>query len=221
MEQLAAWQEHEAREAFHTYEIWEGIRRHFNYDAYNWDDYGPMKNLKYENFVKNAQFWQFVKLHRKFKGKQHMLIAHCAANFMHNKKFFIRSAFTKNAEAVTRKYIAENEDFLYNFKNWVEENLESEMRKENVLSFKSMVKPEGNLEPWLIDAIESGAVPMWLAVFFDSMTNFTAYYNVKYKDNFIWQAVHRDIKKARPFYVFDTEEAKVWFIGWLRKKGLN
>ncbi len=221
MPELAEWQMHEAREAFFTYKVWEGIRRHFNYEKYDWEEYGPMQNLKFETFIKNKQFWEFVKLHRRFKGDTAMLIAHCAANFMVNKKFFIRGATGKKHVEITRRYVAENEDFLTNFKRWVIDEVPGLMERENETSFRNMLMAQDFDDSWLLRAIETKQIPMWLVIFFERMTNFRVAYNKAYKDHFVWNGLSLEILKARPFYVFDTEEAKVWFINWLREQGLN
>lgn len=207
--------------AFWTYKIWEGIRRHFNYKNYDWDDYGPLANAKFSTFENHRHRWAFVKLHRRFRGREAELIAHLAANFMLNKKFYIINALSKAALDNTKEYIRDNEDFQYNFRNWMSTYIPLALKKNRTNSFESLVKPDGSKPTWLFNALVNDEIPLWVAVGLDRMLRFQPRYHQVYGDNFVWYEAEAKLIKAYPFYVFDIDESKQWALRWIRENGYN
>lgn len=221
MDELTIYEKLELEPAFETFKVFHGVRSHFNYENYDWEDYGPQSNLKFDNFLKNKHRWQYVKLGRQNK-KLEMLIAHCAANFMANPKFHVRSAFTKKSKDVTKKYISENEDFDYNFKNWVKEDLQHLMREKNQTSFKKMLLPsDDGTDPLFMQMMIDGEIPMWLMIALDRMIGFKTAYNNRYSGrNPFWDDLSFKLKKAYPFYVYDVKETRDWFTRTLKRNGV-
>lgn len=214
----------ELEDSFITYQIWEGIRSHFAYDKYNWEDYGPKSNLKFENYMNHKHRMHFLKLHRRFKGKRGELTAHIAANFMVNPKFFIMSALSKEAFKNALEYNAIFEDFELNFRQWVMVNIPVIMQEHNVTSFMELIRVKEYDEPWLLSAISNNDVPEWFAVGLDLMINYRVRYNEAYSEHFVWQGNSKRISKLLPWFPFNDAEInslRVWLTKFLKEKGLN
>lgn len=218
---ITQYEKLELEDAFWTYKVWEGIRRHFNYDNYSWDDYGPMANAKLTTFMGHRHRWAYVKLHRRFRGNETGLICHVAANFMLNKKFYIINALSHQALANAKDYIRENEDFYYNLRLWTKNYIGPAVERSKTNSMMSLIKPVGTQPSWLLKQLLTGDMPMGLAVGLDRILHYQPAYHKVYKDNFAWTDFEYKLKKAYPFYVYDTDDAKLWLRNWVRENGYN
>lgn len=213
------WASMEYEAAMYTYQNFNAMRLHFQ-GKYDWHKHGAALKVKFETFVKRKDKNFFLKLHRRFEQyDEGMLIAHLAANFIENPKCWIQELLSKTADDRRKDFIAKNEAFPYEFRNWVQDTIPI-ICQQNNCKFLDLIRPQDGEMTWLQKAIIADKIPMHILVGFDRITGFINTYETQYEDDPMWQEINDYLKIVRGFYVFDYQPSARFLINFLKDNNL-
>jgi len=203
---LTQWQIMEYEKAFDVYCYYMAFKLHFTSKTFNYADYGPMTNYKFETFyAKEGQRKQFAKLARRFETSQREVLEnYMIANFVENPKVWVTGLTTKQAQQNYDNWRKLYENFAYNFIQAAEEYLFPAI-KETGLSFMGYFAPTRPdvQTPFMLD-IFTNRFPIWFVVAMNKVTGFIKTYDKVYKDDVFWDTNSFLLRKTNDV-VLDTD----------------
>lgn len=109
--------------AFHFYSIYKGLQLHFqNNSKYDFSAYGPLKNLKIENFENSNDRFQYIKLLKMFNEDEKRFIDYLSYVALKNGKVpYVRSLLDVNLyNEYIEKYDKQKSSILYSFNMFID-----------------------------------------------------------------------------------------------------
>lgn len=195
---ITEWQKMQFEHAFDVYCYYMAFKLHFTTPSFNYAEYGPMTNYKFETFFANeGKRKQFAKLARRFDHmEREVLENYMIANFVRNPKVWVTGLLTKQAQANYNEWRKLYENFAYNFMETAEELLFPAIRECN-LTFMGYFKPTNPAvhTPFLLDIV-ADRYPIWFVTAMNKVTGFINTYDAVYADDIYWQANSFMIKKT-------------------------
>lgn len=221
---ITEYQQREYEDAFDVYCYYMAFKLHFSKESFNYAEYGPMTNYKFETFfAKEGQRKQFARLARRFGHMQREVLEnYMIANFVKNPKVWVNGLLTKQAQAEYEDWRKLYENFSYNFMEAAQHYLFPAIRERN-LSFMQYFKPTDPSvhTPFMID-IFSERFPIWFVVAMHKVTGFLNTYGAVYKGDIYWEANSFLIRKTNDVVLErDTETLKRILREAIRAEGLG
>lgn len=195
---ITDWQRMEYEDAFRIYCIYMAIKLHFTKPDFNYADYGPMNNFKFETFyAKEGQRKQFGRLSRRFNRDEEWVIEnYIISNFVVNPKTWVTTLLSKQGEFNYQQWRQLYENFTYNFTKNCEDNLFPLIREHGV-QFMDYLKPKSpDVHTKLLEDIITKKLPVWFIIALHKVTGFINAYDQMYKDDIYWQAEAGFLKKV-------------------------
>lgn len=197
--EISVWERDQYAEAFKTYAYYLAIRLHFSEKKFNYAEYGPMPNLKFDTFYKNqGRCKQFAKLARRFSNLEDSVLEnYLIANFIKNPKVYVDALCTKNAQANYDDYRRIHENFTYNLLEKFEE-LVVPLCEERGLKFLDYVKTPGGdgIHTPFYDDIITDKFPVWFLVGLNRVLKIIDAYHTMYADDLWWAGTGNFLKKV-------------------------
>lgn len=192
------WQRMEYEDAFRIYCIYMAIKLHFTKADFNYADYGPMTNFKFDTFyAKEGQRKQFGRLSRRFNREEDWKIEnYIISNFVQNPKTWVTHLLSKQGEHNYQQWRQLYENFTYNFTRNCEENLFPLIRSHGV-GFMEYLKPSTpGCHTKLMEDIITKKLPVWFIIAIHKVTGFIDVYDNFYKDDIYWEAEAGFLRKV-------------------------
>lgn len=205
---ISDWQRMEYEDAFRVYCIYMAIKLHFTSPSFNYAEYGPMTNYKFETFyAKEGQRKQFGRLARRFHHDEECVIEnYIISNFVVNQKTWVTHLLTKQGEHHYQQWRQLYENFTYNFARNCEENLFPLIR-EHGIPFMEYLKPKSpDVHTKLMEDIITKKIPVWFLIAIHKVTGFLDAYDNMYRDNVFWQAESSFLRKVDQVVVDEDRE---------------
>lgn len=192
------WQKMEYERAFNVYCVFMAIKLHFTSPSFNYADYGPMTNYKFETFyAKEGPRKQFAKLARRFECSQsEVLENYIIANFIKNPKTWVTTLLTRQAQANYDEYRQLHENFSYNFTEKFEQLVVPQM-KEHGVGFMEYLKGKTDQPghtPMMTDIIRK-VYPVWFIIAINKVTGFLKAYETQFAGDVFWESEAKMLKK--------------------------
>ncbi|AVO22871.1 DNA helicase loader [Erwinia phage vB_EamM-Bue1] len=209
---ITEWQRLEFEQAFDVYCYYMAFKLHFSKRDFNYADYGPMVNFKFETFYANeGKRKQFARLARRFETLQREVLEnYMIANFVQNPKVWVNGLITKQAQSNYDEWRKLYENFSYNFISAAEELLFPAIR-ESGQGFMGYFRPVSadTMTPFMNDVTRK-RFPIWFVVALHKVTGFINTYDAIYKDDLIWQSESFLIRKTNDVVLDrDVEALKI------------
>lgn len=220
--ELTHWEKIEFEAALPTYRIYQGMKLHFNPAIkYDWHHYGGADNLNVNSMYKARGRIQLLKLHKKFErlGEEY-LIAHLAANFIHDPKMWLVALLSRDATQRADEYRGIIENFRYKFQIFMNDNIFEYCELRNT-TFMELIKPPADgSHSWLLKGLIAEKLPWWFVIGLNRITSFVQAYDKTYAGDMFWPTISDHIKNIQGFYVFDHESTQHWLISEIKRRNL-
>ncbi|UFD98137.1 hypothetical protein [Vibrio phage BX-1] len=221
--ELSHWEQMEFESALPTYQTYMGMKLHFKQGVkYDWFEYGSQVNLKVESLYKARGRQQILKLHKRFSQlPEEHLIAHLAANFIHDPNMWLLDLLKKDADQRASEFRSVIENFTYRFRTFMNDSM-LDYAEAKGLSFMGLYRPtSGSEHTWLLKALLAEKLPWWFVVGLNRVTSFVSVYDKIYANDMFWPTISDHIKQIQGFYVFDHESAQRWLIQEINRRDLK
>ena len=187
---------------YEAYTLYMGLKTHFNSKSYDYFRYHGKTNVKKETFLNGKHKYHFQRLSRKYNQEE--LKELYISNFLKDKNVWVLQLLNEEATNVLMEWKKYNQSLTYNFKNEVEELL-------NSYSVKQLFALNENSITKIIEIYKSQEIKIsfeTLCILCELFSAFELWKN-KELDDLIYPEIEMKIKKYLPFISYDKKKIVV------------
>ena len=175
-----------------AYLMYCAMKAHFDKGDYDFIKYGGKSKVSRDSFYKRNDRIFFVKLTRKYKGKDDIQ-DYLLANFLIYPKGWVGKFHEDNYIEWQKKI----QSLTYTFKSEIEPIMDSKM-----------IAVSENQHPKLLKEYLGKRVSLETMVILDGILNYSKTWNTKLKDDYVWKDVYKLINDYKSFLKFDVTNFK-------------
>lgn len=185
--------------------LFVALRLHFTTEAYDYFRFNGKVKYKLHDISKRKDKLQIAKL-----AKHSNPIGLLVSNFSINSNIrWLGDVFTEKANQTYKDYVKRIESLTYTFKE--------ELKKFHPKFADNFIVPK-NSHPYALRLFLGEHISLETLVMINESTNFHAYWDNEMHDDIVWQQVHLQIPKYRPFLQFDPAAVRHNMVAYFQDK---
>jgi len=186
-----------SREGFDSYQLYLGIKLHFNSESYDFIKYNGKVKADLPSFLKRNDRFHFGKLARLYKGE---LLDFYVANLSLKDKW-VGDLLDNESDKVYKEWKKRNQRLAYQFEQDVTKLLE----KKNIQEVLTVSKGQ---HPYLLKQFLGKKISLETMCILDEITEYSKKWNTMITETLIYPETINKINKYKSFISYDTNTYK-------------
>jgi len=186
-----------SREGFDSYQLYLGIKLHFNSESYDFIKYNGKVKADLPSFLKRNDRFHFGKLARLYKGE---LLDFYVANLSLKDKW-VGDLLDNESDKVYKEWKKRNQRLTYQFEQDVTKLLE----KKNIQEVLTVNKGQ---HPYLLKQFLGKKISLETMCILDEITEYSKKWNTMITETLIYPETINKINKYKSFISYDTNTYK-------------